>query len=72
MEVCNQNAADKPNEGGPVILVPARFLRSLPQLDASDFWSSTEAAQLRANFNYDVMTKVPKKEIGVPPVCETR
>lgn len=52
-----------PENGLPVILTPRRFLRQLPSLEAYDFWDSSEAAQLRADFNYDISSNVRKKDI---------
>lgn len=52
-----------PSSGLPVLLTPRRFLRSLNKLEAHDFWASGEAAQLRADLNFDIATKVAKKEI---------
>ena len=52
-----------PFSGGPILLVPARFLRDLPVVNASDWWESSEAAQLRADLNLDVMERVDKATI---------
>ncbi len=52
-----------PENGLPVLLTPLRFLRALHSLDAPDFWASAEAAELRADLNFFVSTKVTKKEI---------
>lgn len=48
--------------GGPVLLVPNRFLREIPTADPSDFWNyawSNEGEQLRADFNYDLAKNIP-------------
>ena len=52
-----------PDNGGPVLLVPKRFLRALQTLDASDFWGSTEAEQLRADLNFSISGSASKKQI---------
>ena len=52
-----------PAHGGPILLVPERFLRDLPVLNADDWWESYEAEQLRTDVNYEVMGKVKKKTI---------
>lgn len=44
----------------PILLVPKRFLRQLPTLDAEDWW---EWHVHRAELNIDVMENVNKKEI---------
>lgn len=49
--------------GRPVLLLPRRFLRELPVLNADDWWESSEAAELRNDVNYEVMGKVAKKDI---------
>jgi hypothetical protein len=46
-----------------VLLVPQRFLRSLPTLNAEDWWENYEAERLRDDVNYEVMGKVDKKTI---------
>jgi hypothetical protein len=52
-----------PENGLAVMLTPKRFLRKLPSLEAYDFWDSSEAAQLRADLNYDISSNVRKKDI---------
>jgi hypothetical protein len=52
-----------PFTGGPILLVPQRFLRDLPILNANDWWDSSEAEQLRNDLNIEVMGKVSKDEI---------
>jgi hypothetical protein len=47
----------------PVLLVPVRFLRELPVLNADDWWGNYEAEQLRVDVNYDILGKVDKKSI---------
>jgi hypothetical protein len=46
-----------------VLLVPQRFLRELPVLNADDWWENYEAQQLRTDVNYELMGKVNKKTI---------
>jgi hypothetical protein len=52
-----------PATGGPLLLVPQRFLRDLPVLNAYDWWASSENEQLRLDMNYDIMTRVNKATI---------
>jgi len=52
-----------PFTGRPILLVPTRFLRELPTLNADDWWENYEAEQLRNDLNYEVMGKVNKKTI---------
>lgn len=52
-----------PANDRPVLLVPQRFLRELPVLNADDWWENYEAEQLRNDFNYEVLGKVAKKDI---------
>jgi hypothetical protein len=52
-----------PVSGRPVLLVPERFLRELPVLNADDWWENYEAQQLRTDVNYEVMQRVNKKAI---------
>lgn len=52
-----------PNNDRPILLVPERFLRELPVLNADDWWENYEAEQLRNDLNYEVMGKVTKKAI---------
>jgi hypothetical protein len=47
---------------GPVLLVPARFLRKIPTVDPGEFWDYAWAnlnEQLRGDFNYDLGKRVP-------------
>ena len=49
-----------------VLLVPYAYLRSLPTINASDFWDycySNENDLLRTEFNYDVSKRISKPEI---------
>ena len=46
-----------------VLLVPKRFLRELPVLNADDWWENYEAEQLRNDLNYEVLGNVKKKDI---------
>ena len=52
-----------PYTGGPLLLVPERFLRRLPVLNATDWWRDFEAEKLREDVNYDVMRNVNKAAI---------
>jgi len=52
-----------PAAGGPLLLVPERFLADLPKLNADDWWEHYENEQLRTDLNYEVMGKVDKKTI---------
>jgi hypothetical protein len=47
----------------PALLVPLRFLRDLPTINACDWWENFEAEQVRDDVNYEVMGKVDKKTI---------
>jgi hypothetical protein len=50
----------------PIILVPRRYLKSLPTINAEDFWDfcyTNENDVIRNDFNYDVAKNVSKKEI---------
>lgn len=52
-----------PASSGAVLLVPRRFLRALPTLNADDWWEDTRSQELRDEFNLDVMDRVNKKMI---------
>ncbi len=52
-----------PSTRRPVLLVPRRFLRELPVLNADDWWENYEAEQLRNDMNYEVMGRVRKSDI---------
>lgn len=52
-----------PFTGGPILLVPARFLSDLPALNADDWWHSSLNAAVRRQLNLRVGQRVPKKEI---------
>lgn len=52
-----------PSSDGPLLLVPERFLRDLPVLNADDWWDSYENHKLREDLNYEVMTNVDKPTI---------
>jgi hypothetical protein len=47
----------------PVLLVPRRFLRDLPTINADDWWENYEAERIRDDVNYEVMGKVDKRTI---------
>jgi hypothetical protein len=57
------NLPRNPYSALPVLLVPQRFLRELPVLNADDWWENYEAQQLRTDVNYELMGKVDKKTI---------
>jgi hypothetical protein len=42
-----------PVSGGPLLLVPERFLDELPTLNADDWWTHYENEQLRRDLNYE-------------------
>jgi hypothetical protein len=52
-----------PVTGGPIVLVPARFLRELPSINASEWWEAMEGTELRDEVNADVLGRVSKKDI---------
>jgi len=52
-----------PINNSSILLVPQRFLRELPTLNAGDWWNNYEAEQLRNDMNYEVMGKVGKRKI---------
>lgn len=52
-----------PVTGGPLLLVPTRFLRDLPAINADDWWESSRARQLRDEFNIELVGKVRKRDI---------
>jgi hypothetical protein len=52
-----------PRDEQPVILVPSRFLRDLPVLNADDWFDFFESEQLRDDLNYEVMRNLPKRRI---------
>lgn len=57
------NVPTNPFTQGPLLLVPQRFLRDLPVLNADDWWDSYENEQLREDMNYDIMGRVNKATI---------
>jgi hypothetical protein len=52
-----------PTTNGPLLLVPQRFLSTLPALNADDWWDHYENEQLRRDLNYEIMGKVSKSVI---------
>jgi hypothetical protein len=52
-----------PYKAGPLLLIPRRFLRELPTLNADDWWNFHENEMLRTDMNYEVMGRVDKKTI---------
>ena len=57
------NLPQNPFTGGAVLLVPRRFLNSLPILNADDWFDSTFNSDLRRDLNVQVGQRVPKKAI---------
>ena len=54
-------------KGRGVILVPERFVRTIPVMDAEGFWEwawSNEGESLRNDFNYEVARHVDRKKIS--------
>jgi len=57
---------ENPYNHRPLILVPKRYLRDLPTINAFDFWEfgiQNENETIRQNFNYDVSQRVSKRDI---------
>jgi hypothetical protein len=55
-----------PRNGKAVLLTPREYLRSLPTLNAEDFWEgygNAENELLRANVNHDISSRVKKADI---------
>lgn len=52
-----------PKTGGPLVLVPQRFLRELPQINDQDWWDWYENERLRDDVNYEVLGSVNKRTI---------
>jgi hypothetical protein len=55
-----------PHTNNGVFLIPRRYLRSLPSINAEDFWDycwSNENETIRRDFNYDISKSVPKAKI---------
>ncbi len=52
-----------PKTGGPLLLVPARFLRSLPAINADDWWDDFRASEVRDELNADLGQRLSKREI---------
>lgn len=55
-----------PFTGKGILLVPARFLRDLPQLESADFWDWAWAnlgEEIRDDFNYQIASQVDRHEI---------
>jgi hypothetical protein len=48
---------------GPLLFVPARFLRDLPTLNPDDWWNAYEAARVVRDLNYEIMGRVTKEII---------
>jgi hypothetical protein len=61
--VTNVELPTNPATGGPLLLVPERFLDELPTINADDWWAHYENEQLRRDLNYEVMGKVDKATI---------
>jgi hypothetical protein len=52
-----------PVTGRPLLLVPQRFLRDLPAINANDWWESTRSSELRDELNTHIAGKLKKKDI---------
>lgn len=52
-----------PSTNGPLLLVPTRFLDTLPTLNAYDWWDAYESERLRTDMNYEVLGNVDKQTI---------
>lgn len=52
-----------PATGGAVLLVPHRFLRDLPAINADDWWDDMRSTELRHELNADLAGRIKKKEI---------
>ena len=52
-----------PITNGPLLLIPRRFLRTLPTLEARDWWSYYENTMRRDDLNYEILGKVDKRFI---------
>lgn len=52
-----------PFSGGPILLVPLRFLDVLPAINKEDWWDALEAERLREDFSYEVLGNVDKERI---------
>jgi hypothetical protein len=60
-----ENPFARHRRGGPLLLCPRRFLRDLPTVDPSDFWSwswENYNQELRDSFNYDIATNLRMRE----------
>jgi hypothetical protein len=56
-----------PYNNRAVLLVPWRFLRDLPTINADDWWENYEAEQLRDDVNYEVMARsISEPSYGSP------
>lgn len=52
-----------PRTKGPVVLVPARFLADLPELNAEDWFYSDVAAEVRNELSHEILQNVKKRDI---------
>jgi hypothetical protein len=59
----NHDLPENPFTGRGILLVPQRFLNSLPVLNADDWFDSTLNADLRRDLNVQIGQRVPKREI---------
>lgn len=52
-----------PFNDSPILLIPQRFLRDLPQINSRNWWEWYENEQLRVDLSYEVLGSVDKKTI---------
>lgn len=48
---------------GPLLLVPQRFLDTLPAINKDDWWDALESERLREDMSYEVLGNVDKERI---------
>lgn len=65
MHFLPENPFARHRKGGPLPLCPQRFLRDLPTVDPSDFWSwswENYNQELRNTFKYDISSSLKTRE----------
>lgn len=62
-EADRRRVPTNPVNGYPLLLVPKRFVRDLPQIEKTDWWSWHENELIREDFNYEILGNVDKKFI---------